>query len=187
MSSSQIRRTSHNGDRLFTVLLWAVLAVANLVGGTARAQEDNVEEYYEGDILVSNTYAYYTVSGDSLQALMDDMAANGPQGFWALTQWYVTWSADCELRVDSTITMPELSDDADLYEEEYAEWDRMIAALEEHELGHVANGVGFAQDVLDQGCDVDVDSALAPWTQADIDYDAETQHGVLNGATLYVQ
>jgi len=172
-------------------LIFAASLTALTCACAAQAQEEDegeyVDEYYEGDVFVSNTYEYYTVSGSSLQDLMDDMAVNGPQGFWALTEWYVSWSADCELRVDSTITMPELSEDADLYEEEYAEWERMIEALEEHELGHVANGVGFAQDVLDLGCVMDMDSVRAPWIQADIDFDAETQHGVLTGATLYVQ
>ena len=160
--------------------------VLALVSTAAAAQDAEVEEYYEGDIYVVNNWVTYEVTGESLQELSDAMTANGPQGFWALTEWYVSWTGDCELTVESTITMPELSEDADLYEEDYAEWDRMIAALEEHERGHVANGIGFAQDMLDTGCTGDMETVRAPWLQADIDFDAATNHGINDGATLYI-
>jgi predicted secreted Zn-dependent protease len=164
----------------------ALLAAALALCATAATAQD-ADEYYEGDILVINNWVTYEVTGSSLQEISDSMTANGPQGFWALTEWYVSWTGDCELTVESTITMPELSEDADLYDEEYAEWDRMIVALEEHELGHVANGIGFAQDVLDLGCQMDsMEEVRAPWLQADIDFDAETNHGINDGATLYI-
>ena len=60
---------------------------------------------------------------------------------------------------------------------------RLVALplLEEHELGHVANGIGFAQDMLDTGCTGDMETVLAPWRQADIDFDAETNNGFNDG------
>lgn len=152
---------------------------------TAAAQDDGFEEYYDGDILVAVTYDYYDVTGSSLQEVQDDMGASGPEGFWAYTVWNVSWTGECEIRVDVTMTLPLLDENADLYDEEFAEWDRMIEALEEHEFGHVGSGIGFAHDIEDLSCIVDdVAAVQAPWFQNDIDFDAETNHGINQGATL---
>lgn len=165
-----------------------LVALPFLLAAPAFAQDGDYEEYYDGEVLVALVYDYYPVTGSSLQEVQDDMGANGPQGFWAYTAWNVSWTGDCEIRVDLTMTLPALDEDADLYDEEFAEWDRMIAALEEHEFGHGASGIGFAHDIEALGCDVqDVAAVQAPWLQNDIDYDAETNHGIDTGATLSLQ
>lgn len=168
--------------------LFALTALACLAAAPVLAQDAEPEEYYDGDVLVSVVYQYYPVTGSSLSEVQDDMAANGPAGHWAYTTWYVNWTGECDVRVDVEMILPELGEDADLYDEEFAEWDRMIVALEEHEFGHVASGIGFAHDVLDLGCVIDdIATVQAPWLQRDIDFDAETNHGINQGATLYIE
>ena len=165
-----------------------LLAPLVLAISPAFAQDSNYDEYYDGDVFVAVTYEYYSVTGSSLQEVQDAMGANGPQGFWAYTTWNVSWTGDCTIRVDVTMTLPALDEYADLYDEEFAEWDRMIEALEEHEFGHVGSGIGFAHDIESISCDVpDVAAVQAPWLQNDIDFDVETEHGINQGATLNLQ
>jgi len=138
----------------------------------------------QDDIPVDLTYEYYLVTGSSLDEVEAAMFANGPNGFWAYTTHQVTWDGDCNLTVTATIILPELDENADLYDEEFAEFDRMIEALDAHELGHVDFGIGFAEEVQSLGCAMDTSAVQEPWLAAEIQYDADTQHGYLDGVYL---
>lgn len=152
------------------------LALATaLLATTALAQDD---------IAVDIIYDTYLITGSSLDELEAAMADNGPEGFWAMTEWYVSWTGDCEITLEAWITMPELDADADLSDDDFAEFDRMWEALDAHELAHVDNGMGFATDVEAAGCNVDVDSMIAPWAEADVQLDADTRHGWTDGVYL---
>lgn len=126
----------------------------------------------------------YTVSGSSLDEVMEDMAQRGPQGFWAYTTWNVTWTGGCETSVTAEITMPVLDDDADLSEDEVAEFSRMSEALFDHELGHVEIGLSFAKDIEASDCPADFSDLHEYWLQAERDYDSETDHGQNEGVYL---
>jgi predicted secreted Zn-dependent protease len=129
-------------------------------------------------------WSYYTVSGSSLAEVQDQMSEDGPKGFWAYTTWYVNWTGDCQTTVKASITLPELADDADLYDEEIAEFERMLAALRAHELQHVDFGIEFAQEVEESGCPLNSDAILQPYLAAERAFDAETEHGRLQGVYL---
>ena len=134
----------------------------------------------EADITIME----YEVSGADLDAVSADMQQNGPQGYWAYTTWNVTWTPECETSVTADITMPVLADDADLDDDEVAEFERMADALLDHELGHVQVGLDFAQDVAAAGCPADVSDLHEYWLQVERDYDAETEHGGNEGVYL---
>ncbi len=155
-------------------LFWAVLA------GLSVSLPALADIYDEAEIEIST----YGVSGGSLAEVQDQMQADGPEGFWAYTTWDATWTGDCETTVTAQITMPELSDDADLTDAQIDEFDRMNAALLDHELGHVQIGLDFADAVAAADCPVNTDDILAEYVQAGIDYDAETEHGLHQGVTL---
>ena len=126
----------------------------------------------------------YEVTGSSLAEVQDAMTSDGPKGFWAYTTWNVSWTGDCETSVTGQITLPELAEDADLTDEEIAEFDRMRDALEAHELEHVGFGVAFAEEVAEAGCPANANEMLEPWLQQERDFDEETEHGRTQGVYL---
>lgn len=138
----------------------------------------------QDDIAVDLTYESYVITGTTLAELEAAMLADGPNRYWAYTTHRVTWTADCEVTVTATIILPELDPDADLYDADIAEFDRMIEALDAHELGHVDFGIGFAEEVQAMNCDLDVAATQAPWTEAEAQYDIDTEHGYADGVYL---
>jgi predicted secreted Zn-dependent protease len=149
------------------------LVVASALAVPAAAQE----------ITENVVYDSYVVDGRTLSDVADDMAANGPQGFWAYTTWYVNWSAECEITIDAAITLPELAEDNDLSAYDEETFANMLEALDAHEQGHVDFARGFAEEVAAVGCDVP-EGALDVWLEQERDYDAETNHGETQGVTL---
>lgn len=135
------------------------------------------------DITENVVYDSYVVDGRTLSDVADDMAANGPNGFWAYTTWYVTWTGDCAITIDGSITLPELAEDNGLssYDEEV--FATMLEALDAHEQGHIDFARGFAEEMAEAGCDVP-DNAIDPWLEAERAYDVETNHGETEGVTL---
>lgn len=154
--------------------IWAALAIV-AVGLPARA-----DIYDEADIELFS----YEVSGSSLAEVQAQMEADGPEGYWAYTTWNVNWTGTCKMTTTAEITMPELSADADLTEDQRAEFDRMAAELLNHELGHIRIGLNFAEAVADAGCPANTKNIHARFTQAGIDYDDETEHGYQQGVYL---
>ncbi len=154
-----------------------IIAAAVLATLPATAQSETLDD---ADV----TFHSYEVTGESLAEIEDAMGRDGPRGFWAFTTWNVTWTADCETSVSGDITLPELAEDADLTDEDIAEFDRMAEALLAHELQHVDFGIAFAADVADQGCPANSDEILQPYLQDERDFDAETEHGYLQGVSL---
>ncbi|MCW1919678.1 DUF922 domain-containing Zn-dependent protease [Rhodobacter sp. KR11] len=130
------------------------------------------------------TLTPYQVSGSSLDEVSAAMSDQGPQGYWAYTTWNASWDGQCQTAVTASITLPELSDDADLDETQVAEFDRMAKALLDHELGHVQFGLDFAAAVAAAGCPSDTDAILADHARAEKDYDAQTEHGWSQGVYL---
>ena len=160
-----------------TRLVPAILALAGLTLGSGAVRADVFDA---AEISIDT----YVVSGSDLTEVQDQMSSDGPQGFWAYTTWNVTWTADCETNVTASITLPELDENADLTEDEVAEFDRMHEALQAHELQHVEFGVAFADEVRASDCPSDSDAMLQPWLQSERDFDAETEHGRTQGVYL---
>ena len=130
------------------------------------------------------TFNSYEVTGETLAEVKAAMGRDGPRGFWAYTTWSVTWTANCETTVTGDITLPELSPDADLTDDDIAEFDRMAEALLAHELQHVDFGIAYAADIADQGCPANSDEILQPYLDEERSFDAETEHGYLQGVYL---
>lgn len=130
------------------------------------------------------TFHSYAVAGESLAEIEDAMGRDGPRGFWAYTTWNVTWTADCETTVTGDITLPELGPEADLYDEDIAEFDRMSEALLAHELQHVDFGIAYAAEIEQLGCPANSDEILQPYLEEERAFDADTQHGYTTGVYL---
>jgi len=126
----------------------------------------------------------YPVSGSSLAELERAMNRDGPQGFWAYTEWFVNWSAQCDVTMTATIQMPRLANGAGLSQAEQREFARMLIALKSHEMQHAYIGV-FAADEVERYHCRNTDQIFGYWNAQDVRLDDRTNHGVDEGATLY--
>ncbi len=136
------------------------------------------------EIPVDVTYEAYEVGGDTLPDIQAAMNAQGPYGFPAYTTWYVNWTAECEVTVTASITLPDLGPDADLSPQDEATFRTMLENLEDHEYNHVEFGIAYAEEVKAMGCRGDTASLLQEYLAEERQYDADTEHGRTEGAWL---
>ncbi|WP_342078104.1 DUF922 domain-containing protein [Yoonia sp. SS1-5] len=126
----------------------------------------------------------YTISGSSLAEVEEQLNSKGPHGYWAWAQTRWRWDGNCNMSFRAEITMPRLEDPGRLTAAEQAEWDRMYAALLDHEMGHVTIGRDTALAIKAADCKVDSQAYDAEFRAAQKAYDARTNHGIDTGATL---
>ena len=82
---------------------------------------------------VSESLTHYAISGNNLSDLRQEMAQNGPKGFWGYTRWWINWSGSCKVNLEIRITLPKLSASAALTPSEERIWNTMVDALYRHE------------------------------------------------------
>lgn len=157
-----------------------VLAMVLDLASPDRAATDG--PFVEAEIITVT----YDVAGDDLADLERQMRFRGPQGYWAYAKTNWNWDAQCNMTFTARITMPELVQRHRLDAAEQAEWDRMIAALWAHEMGHVEIGKAWAAEIKAAGCR-DVEAIDRKWRDEDADYDRRTDHGQLEGVYLAQQ
>ncbi len=126
---------------------------------------------------------YYDVDATTIDGLLQQMAARGPNGFWGYTSWYVRWSGSCRLSVDIDMTLPRHVRPDSLPDRVRQRWDRMLIALTIHEDQHARFGIGAAQEIEKAGCNGAYD-ILDKWIEAEKDFDRRTQHGRRDGVVL---
>ena len=129
---------------------------------------------------VEETWNTYEVDETTREGILQQMQDDGPNGYWAYTEWYVRWTAECEVSVEIVYTMPEHSDpdamDGDLSDN----WDAMLEALQEHEEQHGQHGMNAAAEVEAADCRNGV-QIIDEWGQEDVNFDEESDHGALEG------
>ncbi len=129
------------------------------------------------------TVTYYTVSGDTLDALRQDLKDKGPDSFWGFTRWWIKWSSACEVDLEITITMPQLDLSAPLSDREPRVWRAMIEALYRHEQLHAEHGRQAAAEIFETKCKAPKE-VIDKWAVRDRILDRDTQHGLTQGVTL---
>jgi hypothetical protein len=127
---------------------------------------------------------YYRISGASIDELIQQMQQKGPNGYWAYTKWRIRWTGGCYVKLTVTYTYPEWDNRASASPQLQARWDRMIANLRHHELGHGLNGRKAAAEIADSSCRDNPRGIISKWAAQDRSYDARTGHGRSQGATL---
>lgn len=131
----------------------------------------------------SETLKHYLVQGDSFPQLRRSLAANGPNGFWGYTKWWITWSSACQVTLEITITMPKLAPGSNLTASQRRIWDGMVKALYQHEQMHAEHGRRAADEILASKCD-GPHATIEKWAKRDRVLDRETRHGAKQGVQL---
>ena len=134
---------------------------------------------FASDKVVEKTYI---VTGESIAQLKASMSRRGPNGYWGYTRYNYRWDGRCNMRFEATVTMPKLKSRDMLSADDLAKWDRMRAALLEHEMGHVEIGRAWAGAIKKAKCrSADVKRIDAEFKGKDADFDRRTQHGRTTG------
>jgi predicted secreted Zn-dependent protease len=156
-------------------------------------------------------FEYYDVTGRTSTDLITSMEKNGPEGYWAYTDWHVNREYPCasgpdgyktgpvQVEADVTITLPRWDPPTGVSADLVARWDRLVTALRAHEEGH--RDIGFttgrkvlaalealpaytSKEALELAADNAANAIVSDGQARDASYDASTDHGESQGATL---
>ncbi|MEO1199804.1 MAG: DUF922 domain-containing protein [Pseudomonadota bacterium] len=141
----------------------------------------------EARLTLTEETVHYDIRGDTAADLLDEMSDKGPEGYWGFTRWWVSWTANCEVDIEVTYTMPKWLDRDRAPTRLRQQWDRMYQALWLHEKQHGQHGINAGNEIFDTGCSEDPYDIIERWGEADRDYDARTQHGWTEGVRLRSQ
>ncbi|MFH1149194.1 MAG: DUF922 domain-containing protein [Actinomycetota bacterium] len=179
-------------------------------GGGASVPTSAAVEDRPG-LSTSVSFEYYDVTGRTSTDLITAMETEGPEGYWAYTHWYVDYEYAGEktaagyrtgpvaVAADVTIILPRWNPPPGASPELVSRWERMVRAVRTHEEGHRDIGFSTGQRLLDalealpayssrEALDLAVGdtaaSIISDGQARDASYDAETDHGESQGATL---
>jgi len=127
---------------------------------------------------------FYDISGNTAGEIRDALAQEGPHGYWGYTNWYVHWSAACEISVKIDYTIPRWLNRDTAPAPLRDEWDRMLKNLWRHERGHAEHGLKAAAEIEASHCAGDPHDITDRWAREDKVYDEETDHGARQGVRL---
>ncbi|MEM7241987.1 MAG: DUF922 domain-containing protein [Pseudomonadota bacterium] len=132
---------------------------------------------------ISEKTKFYKIAGTTPAALLAEMNAKGPQGFWGYSSWYVRWTGGCKVSVEVTYTMPKLKSKTGMSGELIKEFDRFYAALWAHEKTHGGHGISAAEEIERAGCK-NGNAIIKKWNAEDAKFDKRTDHGKKEGVYL---
>lgn len=191
-----MRRRTSMTDKLAAAFCVLVFALAGPAGADALDDVPGV------------SIVTYPVSGADAASLRRSIKAQRPtdpttgEAFDAVTRWQMLWkwSGDghggcdlattrVELRIE--VILPELVDSERLPADVVQRWKAYLAALRRHEAGHARHAFEGVEDIRQAISHGDCAHAnergravVRRLNQYDVDYDRETQHGILQGTIL---
>ena len=132
---------------------------------------------------LSESIRFYRVSALTADGLRKEMAQNGPEGYWGYGRWTLRWSANCKVRLKTTIDLPRHSRPTALPPDLRRAWDAMVTALLAHERQHTTHGLQAALEIERSKCRNPHD-IVDRWSAEDKRLDRRTDHGLKDGVQL---
>ena len=193
--------------RSYTVVLLLLVGT----GCATKHPENPALDAFPAGIVGSTDVVYYDVHGRTARELVDDMRRLGPQNgrYFGEAQSPLRWTwrtksdgAGCRTSsasvvMRSEITLPRWTPPADTVPGVFAQWKTFLSALETHEVGHKDISARHAREMLTalqrlsgfcSSLDSDrrriTDDILARMREEQVKYDADTRHGVTQGAVF---
>ncbi|MCG7493907.1 DUF922 domain-containing protein [Thalassobius sp. Cn5-15] len=155
---------------LLSAVLWAAAGVSAAADPTPLKGGDEEIRYYD-------------VSSLKLHNIRRELTRKGPRGYWAYAQWWVSWTAQCEVTLTLTIDMPRHTRLDDMPADLRREWLRMTDALLKHERMHLDHGRQAAAAVAADKCQTPYE-IIDHWAAEDVELDRRTNHGRADGVYL---
>ncbi len=196
--------------------LYACLSFSVKASEEDKPVESLSAEHPDGYVFHQH-FSYYPVAGDDATAMRRSLNSQGPIGtdgkrYGGYTQWSIHWdyvsrsdaSGNCSVvsfhtALDVEMTLPQWEPSTDVPALLWQQWSNYLAALREHEDGHVQNAergaIAIEQlmqtmrpqsdcDLLDQNLQAEGQQILQRFKENDIDYDQRTEHGRTQGAVF---
>lgn len=204
-------RMQHDAlSRTFRTLLGATL----LVGCTPKHPENPALDAFPAGVDGTTNVTYYDIHGRTAAELIAQLRRYGPRipsgNFWAETFTPMRWTyrrrndggercslTNVHILVHTEMVMPRWTPPTDTEPGVAAAWAQAMAGLQTHEIGHKDISARAAHEVLDRlkaistDCDaietVSQKTTAAILTKLSADqaiYDAETRHGLTQGAVF---
>jgi len=189
------------------------IAVAATACATTHPENPELDKFPPG-VAGSTDITYYDIHGRTARELSLQLRELGPKtssgAFFAETSSPIRWTwrskasgtGQCMLTqvqviIHSEMTMPRWVPPADTEPGVYASWLKMISALQTHEIGHKDIAARAAREILQRLNGVNTfctslsndvkrltDAIITRERSEQLAYDAETRHGVTQGATF---
>lgn len=119
-----------------------------------------------GDISVTIKNDNYTISGNNVDDVWDEIREHGPKNdegdsYTGYTYWYIHWNyeqsntakgckaTDITVPVEVTFTMPHLKPTAETPNDVIVKWNTFMKNLQQHENGHKDIAIEAAQEIYD--------------------------------------
>ncbi len=193
------------------ILLGAVTLATACV--TTHPENPDLDKFPPG-VAGSTDITYYDVHGRTARELVTQLRALGPKlpsgAFWAETRSPIRWTwrskadvngrctlTQVQVQIHSQMTMPRWVPPADTEPGLYAAWQKSMAALQTHEIGHKDIAARAAREILQKlnavstfcnGLSAEVnrmtDGIIARETAEQSAYDAQTRHGLTQGTAF---
>lgn len=132
---------------------------------------------------VIENWQYYKVKGNDPATITAFMNAKGPNGYWAYSNWYVSWSNACKVTVTLDYKFPKLQNRAKLSAAVLKKWDTMLAHLKAHEKQHGQHGINAGNAIAKDKCQ-NGDAIIRKWAKQDKVFDRKTNHGKKQGVVF---
>jgi predicted secreted Zn-dependent protease len=180
---------------------------------TSHPENPSLDAFPAG-VAGSTDLVYYDVHGSTARELVADMRKVGPKSadggvFFGETQSPLRWTwrtrsssgmcspVDIRVQVSAQITLPRWTPPADTVPGLLAQWNQFLAALEVHEVGHKDISGRAAADVIHKLTGLNTfcsslndearritDGIVARLRDDQVRYDADTRHGLTQGAVF---
>lgn len=199
--------------RLVRVCAFIATVVAASACATTHPENPDLDKFPPG-VAGSTEITYYDIQGSTARDLVTQLRLLGPKlpsgAFWAETRSPMRWTwrtkpdgggrctlTQVQVLVHAEMTMPRWVPPADTEPGLYASWQKSMAALQTHEIGHKDIAAATAREILQKlnavstfctGLSDEVkrmtDGILARDRAEQDAYDAQTRHGLTQGTAF---
>jgi predicted secreted Zn-dependent protease len=150
--------------RFVRACAFIAIAVASSACATTHPENPDLDKFPPG-VAGSTDVTYYDIHGSTARELVTQLRLLGPKlpsgAFWAETQSPIRWTwrskpdgagrctlTQVQVLVHSEMTMPRWVPPADTEPGLYAAWQKSMAALQTHEIGHKDISARAAREIL---------------------------------------
>jgi predicted secreted Zn-dependent protease len=199
--------------RLLRVCAFIGIVISATGCATTHPENPDLDKFPPG-VAGSTDITYYDIHGRTARELVTQLHELGPKlptgAFWAETRSPIRWTwrtksdrggrctlTQVQVLVRSEMTLPRWVPPADTEPGLYASWQKSMAALQTHEIGHKDIAARAAREILQKlnavstfctGLSADVnrmtDGIIARERTEQSAYDAQTRHGLTQGTAF---
>lgn len=126
---------------------------------------------------------YFLISGGSINEIRKSLKRKGPNSYWALTSWRISWDDSCNILLKAKMQLPRLHNSIGMPSSERSIVEKMLLALRLHEERHLDYGILAAEEIRRHECE-NASGILEYWIEKNNEFDRNTNNGRTDGVVL---